>query len=107
MTPIAELLTEAEFDTLDTVTLLVSQLNDIVGEGTNRAGDLTELSQHVHAIQALIMSQAAARAFPDKFRLLGASSRHPTESMRPDHGKEWRELMDDHDRRLLEAIQKT
>jgi hypothetical protein len=34
--------------------------------------DRDELTAHVHALQHAIMAQAAARAFPAEFRLLGS-----------------------------------
>lgn len=45
----------------------------ICGEGPTRSHDLAELAQHVHAIQHLVMAQAAARAYPDTYRLMGES----------------------------------
>jgi hypothetical protein len=33
--------------------------------------DWAELAQYIHMIQTKIMSQAAARAYPGKFRLIG------------------------------------
>lgn len=43
----------------------------IVGRGPTRRADLAELYGHVHALQQAVMSQAAARAYPEQFRLLG------------------------------------
>lgn len=51
----------------------------IVGPGPTRDADLGELVVHVHAIQQAVMSQAAGRAFPSEFRLLGKSL-HPAET---------------------------
>lgn len=50
-------------------------LNVIVGNGPSRLNDLRELAAHIHGIQHAIMSQAAARAYPDLYRLLGSSLR--------------------------------
>jgi hypothetical protein len=44
----------------------------VVGDGPSRAGDLAELCAHIHAIQRTVMAQAAARAHPDRYRLLGS-----------------------------------
>jgi len=43
----------------------------ITGQGISREGDLRELTAHVHGIQRAVMKQAAARAYPDRYRLLG------------------------------------
>lgn len=44
---------------------------EVVGYNTSRGGDLRELGAHIHAIQHAVLSQAAARAYPDRYRLLG------------------------------------
>lgn len=46
-------------------------VTDIIGFDASRSGDIEELAFHVHAIQRMVGSQAAARAYPSKFRLLG------------------------------------
>jgi hypothetical protein len=66
-------LTPDELRALDQTTELVNLLQGIVGDGPSRAADLRELVAHVHAIQQAVMSQAAARAHPDRFRLLGGT----------------------------------
>jgi hypothetical protein len=43
----------------------------IVGDGPARDDDLREMRDHVHALQRALGSQAAARAHPGHFRLLG------------------------------------
>jgi len=43
----------------------------VVGTGRTRDHDLGELVAHIHAIQHAVMSQAAARAYPNVYRLLG------------------------------------
>lgn len=37
------------------------------------ADDRAEVAHEIHAIQHRIMSQAAARAYPDRYRLMGPS----------------------------------
>lgn len=43
----------------------------VIGHGPSRDADSREFIAHVHAIQHMIMAQAAARAHPDELRLLG------------------------------------
>lgn len=50
----------------------------IIGDRRTREADLRELVVHVHALQNAVMAQAAARAYPDRYRLLGESLKPPT-----------------------------
>lgn len=61
-----ELLNEREFEALDHLSAFSRCLPKIMGRGH----DLREAVDKVHQLQTLIMSQAACRAYPDKFRLL-------------------------------------
>lgn len=63
---------------LDLTAELTYVLGRVVGHDRTRHGDLAELLAHVHAIQHALMSQAAARAYPDRFRLLGESLHRET-----------------------------
>lgn len=45
----------------------------IVLDGPNREGDIREVEAAIHTLQARVMSNAAARAFPDRYRLLGGA----------------------------------
>lgn len=68
----SEFLTSEEFIALGmTANLFAFIATRVIGNDITREADLTEFSLHVHAIQNMILSQAAARAYPDKFRLLG------------------------------------
>jgi hypothetical protein len=69
----AELLTDAERRAMDLTTQLWNVLaTEVVGDVSgSRAGDLRELGAHLHAIQQAVLSQAAGRAYPDRYRLLG------------------------------------
>jgi len=51
--------------------------SDIVGHGPPREGDLQEAAFHIHALQRMVGSQAAAREYPLSFRLLGETLREP------------------------------
>lgn len=69
-----ELLSVAERRCLDlTVELWNTMVRDVIGGERSAAGDLSELASKIHDIQHMIMSQAAARAYPGIFRLLGGS----------------------------------
>lgn len=67
------LLTEVEKDAMDTTSALWAQLNEVVAQGVSRDSDLKEAMFHIHGLQRMIMSQAAARAYPSDYRLLGTS----------------------------------
>lgn len=64
-------LTADEIEAMDLTARLANICVVIVGSGPTRQGDLNELITHIHNIQHAIMAQAAARAHPDRFRLLG------------------------------------
>jgi hypothetical protein len=54
----------------------------VMADGATRDDDLVELRAAVHVIQRMVLAQAAARAYPREFRLLGAvisGSRNPEE----------------------------
>lgn len=77
-----ELLTGDEMRALDLTTDLYDAILPIVGSGETRGGDMEEFISLIHAIQNKIMAQAAARAYPSIFRLLGGS--HPRKKLRGD-----------------------
>jgi chaperonin GroEL (HSP60 family) len=66
-----DLLTDAEHAAMATTVTLANQLAEIIGDGTTSNGDIAEVVHHLHAIQRTILAQAAARAYPDRYRLLG------------------------------------
>lgn len=72
-TPVPDpgLLTDREQQAIVKAGDLWGDLCAIVGDGPTRDADLNELIVHIHAIQHTIMGQAAARAYPEQFRLLG------------------------------------
>jgi hypothetical protein len=67
-----KLLTQLERDTVDMLGQVHMNMCTIVADGPTRMDDLTESCHHVHVLQRMIMGQAAARAYPDHFRLLGS-----------------------------------
>ena len=70
------LLTASELAALRLTADLVNLLAlDIVGDGPTQRADIAELVVHIHAIQHMVMAQAAARAYPGEFRLLGMDIR--------------------------------
>jgi hypothetical protein len=69
-----ELLSAAEQHCLDlTVELWNTMVREVIGGERSSHGDRSELASKIHDIQHMIMSQAAARAYPRIFRLLGGS----------------------------------
>lgn len=66
------LLTDSEQAALDLAAQLWNTLSgEIIGDGPSGHGDRVEIVAHIHAIQHAVMAQAAARAYPERFRLLG------------------------------------
>lgn len=64
-------LTTDEQLAIDLAGTLWGVLCRIVGHGPTRDADLAELIAPIHLIQRYVGSQAAARAHPHEFRLLG------------------------------------
>lgn len=74
----ADLLTADEHKAMEISADLANIMGKIIWAGCdpdNNQGqaehDVNEMAQQIHAIQRSILSQAAARAYPDKYRLLG------------------------------------
>jgi hypothetical protein len=68
---VSEMLTPAEHAALDMTRMLAGAVAPILGGGPEMQHDWNEFVQHLHAIQHMIMAQAAARAYPGMYRLLG------------------------------------
>lgn len=66
-----EMLTDLEREVIADAGELWNKLCKVVGSAAAREGDLAELVRHVHGIQQAVMANAAARAYPDQFRVLG------------------------------------
>ena len=71
MTGTTDLLTVEERQLIDDLGQVWNKMCDVVGRGPSRDGDLQEAVLHLHALQHTVMSNAAARAYPREFRLLG------------------------------------
>lgn len=72
-----ELLTDLEHEVVHDLGQVWNKLCKMVERGRTRGPDLDEAVAHVHALQHFVMSQAAARAYPDKYRLLGTVPDEP------------------------------
>jgi hypothetical protein len=69
---VTDFLTEAEHRAMALTADLVNLVcTEIIGPGSSRGSDIREFVGHIHAVQQQILSQAAARAYPDRYRLLG------------------------------------
>lgn len=68
-------LTDHEHRALDLTAELTNLVTGRIIGGTSvtqpRIGDVGEFVGHIHAIQHMILAQAAARAYPERYRLLG------------------------------------
>lgn len=68
-------LTPDEHKTVRLAGELWNQLCRAIPDGPTRDADLHELVVHIHAIQHAVMANAAARAYPATYRLLGGTLR--------------------------------
>lgn len=69
----AVLLSEVEHHTVDLLSEVWECLEAIIGDGPTAPGDRAHAQDHVLALQRMILAQAAARAYPASYRLLGAA----------------------------------
>lgn len=69
----AELLIGREHEMIWQLGQVFRDFRYILHSGANRERDLEEAAFHIHALQHMVMAQAAARAYPEKDRLLGDS----------------------------------
>lgn len=70
-----ELLTADEKAAITKLGEVATICSRIVAHGKTRNDDFGEIVLHIHNVQHAIMSQAAARAYPTEFRLLGGTLR--------------------------------
>ena len=69
----AKLLTDLEHATIDSLADLHRDMSLIIGNPGSPISDAdrAEMVLHIHALQNMILAQAAARAYPEQYRLLG------------------------------------
>jgi hypothetical protein len=65
------MLTNNELEFLELTEQLISIFHKILSQGKNHNNDGIEMINKIHDIQNVVLSQSAAREYPDKFRLLG------------------------------------
>ncbi len=65
-----ELMTELEHSTVDLLGMVYTNIVEIAKD-SKVPGDLEEVASRIHDLQHMVMAQAAARAYPDRYRLLG------------------------------------
>ena len=68
-----ELLTPAEKEAVAQAAKLFTMMCAIVRDGPSREQDLAEACTYIHGLQNMILAQAAARAYPDEYRLMGGT----------------------------------
>jgi len=76
----SNLLTKDEHAAVRLAGDLWNHLCRTIPDGPTRDADLRELVVHIHAIQHAVMANAAARAYPDTYRLLGGTLRAEEEA---------------------------
>lgn len=66
-----ELLTKAEHALVEKIGSAFDDFVDICGNGGSREHDLEEAINLIHGLQNMVLAQAAARAYPKTYRLMG------------------------------------
>jgi hypothetical protein len=67
----SDLLTDDEHLALELLAKAANQIGKVIGKGPQSGFDWAEAADKIHQLQRLVMGQAAARAYPDTYRLLG------------------------------------
>ena len=70
---LSPMLTVAEHELIGKLGECWNAYSRIVGDGRTREADCREFVDSIHRCQQAVMSQAAARAYPDMYRLLGCT----------------------------------
>lgn len=65
------LLTADEHQVVEDLGAVAGQIRSLCGDGPVATGDWKELAAAIHVLQFRVLAQAAARAYPDRYRLLG------------------------------------
>ena len=65
------MLKDEEQKCIERLSDIYMELVDIMTDGLSKPYDTLEVTFHIHALQNMVMAQSAARAYPDKYRLLG------------------------------------
>lgn len=66
------MLTSKEHRIIEILAELANDFSDIMGNHQGACEvDMREVGMHIHALQEKVMAQAASRAYPNLYRLLG------------------------------------
>jgi hypothetical protein len=68
-----EALTPDEHEAMRLSAALANVVRRIIGDGPQAEHDWNEAAQRIHAVQHMVMAQAAARCYPERYRLLGGT----------------------------------
>jgi len=71
MSGMNDLLTPDELEAIDLLSRASSAIRRVIGVGPHATHDWADAATWIHNLQHAVMAQAAARAYPDRFRLLG------------------------------------
>lgn len=70
-----DLLTPEEHRLMMMIGKVNRQFHAISENGPTKEQDLTEIRNHIHALQNWVLAQAAARAYPQEYRTLGGTTK--------------------------------
>lgn len=66
-----EFLTKEEKEIIEDLAKLWTKITQTIGNDITREGDTKEAIILIHALQNMILAQAACRVYPTEYRLLG------------------------------------
>lgn len=65
------MLTYEEKALIESLSYAYNYFSEIVADGPSRTDDMREVAFHIHALQNMVLAQAAAREYPSEYRLMG------------------------------------
>lgn len=65
------IITAEEHELVELLGQCANRFAKVIGKGPTRQYDYAEVVDKIHQLQAMVLSQAAARWFPSRYRLLG------------------------------------
>lgn len=80
------ILTDEEHELVEMLGQCANRFAKVIGHGPTSSHDYGEVVDKIHQLQSMVLSQAAARWFPSRYRLLGETL---AERASPEGNREW------------------
>lgn len=89
---VVQLLTPAELRAMELTTELFNLVSlEVIGHDVTRENDHRDFTDNIHQIQRMLLSQAAGRAYPNRFRTLGEVIKKEAKPFNMDEYRNWQD----------------